>query len=446
MKIAVLAILTLMGYTVADVNDSSPLTAASVQVAQARKKLPDWLFEQYGAPARPARKHDRKPTVLYRDPPDTQQGRDVLSGPAMRSARKRVDPAVLNSLPSLPGSIAPVDRRRPAHVEGKRVFTDQQEWEKIVGEAGENTTAITFKKAFNKARNAGKSEFSYKGDRFTTQKEGETAEQWLTIVKKSGNFKQAFDDARSAGEKVFEYQGKQFNTRRKNETEEHWKTVLETNIAKSIPAENPREHLRRRLNLSAQEQGVNPLVEAEIRDTDDQQAVVKHDFTSTMTKLGVSTAKEYKIDASKISDRMIPALEKLVPILKAAGIKPEITSGKRNKGYWSLHEIGEAFDLRLKNAEPKALKKLKGALPGNAYTTYHDGNKGIGWSEPGWDYILHGEGDNIHLHVERETDEAKQRLIRHMIKTGRAEKIPPKKKDQFAALIKNLGAKIPEVS
>lgn len=195
------------------------------------------------------------------------------------------------------------------------------------------------------------------------------------------SFKEAFKRARQAGMPEFEYKGNRFNTQQAGETDREWLSVLKQNKTPQT-------------------------------------------FADYMERAGVTSAQGKNIDTSTISKKLGPALAVIAPIFKSAGITPEITSGQRNWNEWSLHEIGEAIDMRLKTANPQSIQKLEASLPGEPTTTYVEGEKGRMWTDGTYEYFVYGKGENIHLHIERESPETKQRLIEYMIESGLSQKIP----------------------
>lgn len=277
-----------------------------------------------------------KKLSLLKEPGDTQQQRELLSPEARTSTERKIDPIILDRLSESPLS-SPPQIQVPAFQPGKRVFTNQEELDKIIAEAPESNKIISFNEAFRKARQAGMSSFEYKGDQFNTRQKDETNEEWLLTLKQ-------------------------------NKTPQN--------------------------------------------------------FTDYMGRTGVTTAEGKKINLSQISIKLGPALERIAPIFKAANITPEITSGQRNWGKWSLHEIGEAIDMRLKTANPKALKQLEDALPGKPVDTFIEGETAQMWTDGDYQYFIYGKGKKLHLHIERDIPETKKKLIEYMIKQKLTKEIP----------------------
>ncbi len=219
---------------------------------------------------------------------------------------------------------------------------------------------------------------------------------------KAISFKKAFKLARTLGKDEFEYKGDRFNTRERDETLTEWAEALKT--SKEFP------------------------------------------FSAYMAEANIQSAPGKTVDIKGIDPAMGTAIEKLTPILKAAGIKGEITSGKRSQDNWSLHEVGEAFDIRLKTAGKEALKKLKATLPGNPVSISIRGKKGQMWRDGDFEYVVHGAGNRIHLHVERETAETKEKLANYLIERGSPEIVSVQGLRKYPNLLNKLKDRLPKVN
>lgn len=360
-------------------------------------EVPDWFVEKYSTPGGQSAPVETPRSSVYRqfmnlELADTQQEREKIHASVQKSITRAIDTDALERLSNRygvdepdesnillttkkaeavkrdPFSKPPVVRAAPELPEGKKVFTDQKRFEEIVASAPEEGRLVSFKQAFKTARETGKKEFEYKGDRFNTREKGETEARWLSAL-----------------------------------------NVNKVDMPKqtSVPVE-PDE--------------------------------VEPEFTDFMKKLGVRIPEGKNVDAAGVSENLGPALNKVVPVMREAGITPELTSGRRNRGVWSLHEVGEAVDLRLNTASPEALKSLKDSLPGDPIRTSIHGEKGEMWSDGTYEYIIHGTGDNIHLHIERETKDSKQKLIDHLIEEGKSDKIPKRGLTKYPSLLKQYAS------
>lgn len=397
-------------------------------------ELPDWFIQKYSQ-EKETKEEPKKPTLsLYRrylneefadlyEPADTQQEREKLTGQALNSTKKEIDPQILEDLANRYQKTPPVTelditlnkvikaKMAPTFEPGKKVFTDQERWNEIIAAAPEEGKIISFKKAFKQARDVGDEEFEYQGNRFNTRKRGETKTEWLSSLK-NNKLLTPFIPGFVRERKIEEI------------------PEVRIPVKGRLLAGSPRELSRKYLSREAQK----------------QLPIIEKGFASYMKQTGVSLAENKNIDTGAISEKLGPALVKVAPMLESAGIKPEITSGKRNRGVWSLHEVGEAIDLRLKSADKNSLKKLKEQLPGSPIDTFIEGEKGRMWSDGTYEYIIHGKGNNIHLHIERETEESKERLVEHMIKLGLANKIPQKGLAHYPNLLKKFSSQIPKVN
>jgi hypothetical protein len=325
--------------------------------------------------------------LLKSAPARTQQEREKLEGAALASTREPVDPVLLSQLADKYSlSSGPLDISLDAP--GKRVFTDQAELERIIFNAEDDVP--TFKDYFKKARAAGKTEFKYQGELFNTRREGETEDRWLETVKR--------------------------NAERKTEKID------------------PRQAQRATMSAEAHKQS---LLGAEAR------VEPEAGFSAAMTRNNVTVKGD--IDTSLIHESLGGALDRVAPLLQAAGIDAEITSGKRDQKYWSLHETGEAIDLRLKSLSAEGLKTLKESLPGKPSPIKIEGENGQLWNEGEYDYVIHGTGNNIHLHIEHETADAKRRLAEHLISIGKADKVNRSALKRYG-LLDEFKSQLPKVS
>jgi hypothetical protein len=66
---------------------------------------------------------------------------------------------------------------------------------------------------------------------------------------------------------------------------------------------------------------------------------------------------------------------------------------------------------------------LKRSLPGKPKPVKIHGKKGQLWVKGDYEYIIHGSGDNIHLHIERDNKDTKSALAEHLDKKGKRRNI-----------------------
>jgi len=310
--------------------------------------MPDWLIEKYTLPSPPAQQvgapspapKGRSSFLVDLKVGDTQQERERLQGATLSSVREKLDPIVLERLANRfkptgddPNNITlspdttpltqPPVRTATPLPEGKKVFTDPAQWEKLVDQAPEEGKPLSsFNTQFKQARSEGQEAFEYEGDRFITREKGESGEQWAWAVQ----------------------------------------------VRKDRPT-------------------------------------------------------------------LAPALDAVAPILRDAGITPEVSSGERSNLDWSLHEINEATDLRLKNASPEAIEQLKASLPGKPINVSIHGEQGQLWRKGEFEFIIHGT-DDIHLHIERDTKATKSALAKHLTTQGKSENISQQGLKDYPELFK----------
>jgi uncharacterized protein YcbK (DUF882 family) len=384
---------------------------------------------------------------------------------------------------------APV-RVAPPIPEGKKVFTDPRQWEQIIDQAPEEGKPLSFKQAFTQARKAGQEGFEYHGDRFHTREKGESGAEWAQYLtgglapeiaatpsqegygrREDGTEKgegwlglipmqdgsdrmmsevsvgveidgeetlvPAIVPALSEDEVSYLAQGGDAREHQSimNKAVSHAKEQLAGGNSPFAPEEpgteimsglNPRDKSRMRMSAEAFRQSRQPNEVAE---------ATEPVFTDFMERAGVQVAQGKDIDVKNLSAELGPAIEEIAPILREAGITPEITSGRRDRGDWSLHEIGEAVDFRLKNASSSAIKKLTDSLPGEGIKVKVHGQKGKLWRKGDFEYILHGSGNNVHLHIERDNRETKESLADHLKVSGKTSSISRRGLRAHAGLI-----------
>lgn len=410
--------------------------------------LPVWFMEKYSK-SEPAAVEAEAPAKaagpsLYRqflslEAADTHQEREQIHGRAREAARERTPPGLLKKMAAryakpeplfeqdtqnilfeqgkkdigvdtgpiveaaeeavagpLEFMTAPVTAPIPAQDKGTRVFTDQTKLEEAISEVPDEGRVVTFKSAFKAARRAGKREFEHNGNLFNTRKSGETDAQWEAgILERTAPPPEAVD----------------------------------------------REAIRSQLRADAYKQSLLPG-DFQQKELAVRPEATDPEFSDFMKRTGVSVAAGKSVDTGEIARELGPALDKIAPAFKSAGITPEITSGRRDSGNWSLHEVGEAVDLRLKNADEAAIETLEDSLPGSPSRVKIHGEKGRMWTDGTYEYIIHGKGDNVHLHVERETEESKERLVQHLIEKGKTGSVSQRGLSRYPDLLKKYGSKL----
>jgi hypothetical protein len=242
------------------------------------------------------------------------------------------------------------------------------------------------------------------------------------------SFKSEFKAARSRGEKEFSYKGDRFNTRQDGETEAGWMEAIRTpfepgftreRAVEDIPSRKPNEAAVSYLMGDIDTDDIRLAPTAEQKSVMEAPVETEEMFGRAAERLEIGS--KAGIDMEGVNPTMVPGVERAKEFLDAAQILPEFTSGKRTKGNWSLHESGDATDLRLKSAGPEGLASLKESMTakmGKGVKSWADGKPGTLWSDGEFEYIIHGEGDHIHLHIEHETRDAKKRLLNVMKEGG----------------------------
>ncbi len=140
-------------------------------------------------------------------------------------------------------------------------------------------------------------------------------------------------------------------------------------------------------------------------------------FAETRAESGFGIKKG--VDETGVSSEMTDALSAIAPVWDAWGMDASklVTSGKRSKGDWSLHETGDAIDIRFRPEE--FLPGLKGADLLNQVEAIE---KDIQANLPEGFFIdLSKHGTGWHLHLSQKTEASMQRLNLH----GEASGIDP---------------------
>ena len=234
-------------------------------------------------------------------------------------------------------------------------------------------------------------------------------------------FSQAFRTARNAGKAKFIYDGKRFNTMERGESKLEWRAAL---LGSKPPTPVQKEAIAAPVETTFLP-GLKPTNVKTSRTSTQFIAEEMPKFDSFMKINNIKIAEGKNVDTEKINPEMGPALDMVTPMFEAAGIIPEVTSGNRDNVEWSLHETGDALDLRLKLASPAAIKMLKASLGGPGIPVRIHNEKGLLWRKGDFEYIIHGTGANMHLHIERDTKKTKLNLANHLYGLGAGDKVKP---------------------
>jgi hypothetical protein len=132
-------------------------------------------------------------------------------------------------------------------------------------------------------------------------------------------------------------------------------------------------------------------------------------FSEALKRMGVSV--KHGVNLKGTSEAMLPGIRRAAGIISDIGVPLVITSAQR-PGRGSFHNVGNAVDMRLKSMDGKKLQQLRDALGPRGRPIKIKGEDGTLWRHGDFEYILHGEGDNVHLHIERDTFETKAQLRR----------------------------------
>jgi hypothetical protein len=203
------------------------------------------------------------------------------------------------------------------------------------------------------------------------------------------SFGEEFQKARAAGERTFEYDGSQFPTRQRGESETDWTTAL----GESAP-------LRLMAEMESEEATAEAPEEAPVTD-----------FGEYLSKTGIPVKEGVTIEG--VRPEMIEGSNKVTMALKAAGLGSTITSGMRTpeKGQKkSFHGVGLALDYRLKTADEAGLARLRTELDKLGKQTQTRAGNPMWTTDDGYQIIIHGVGDNIHVHIEYDTAQTKAEM------------------------------------
>lgn len=135
--------------------------------------------------------------------------------------------------------------------------------------------------------------------------------------------------------------------------------------------------------------------------------------------------KKRGANLADVNPSMVNGMKDATRLLNAVGIGQVYTAGRRNWGQRSHHETGNAVDLRLRpsHASPEKVQSLRDLL--NAETSGSPllirGKKATLWRRGEYEFMIHGEGDGIHLHIEHDTPET-QKTLNNLMKNRRMEK------------------------
>ena len=94
------------------------------------------------------------------------------------------------------------------------------------------------------------------------------------------------------------------------------------------------------------------------------------------------------VDMSDLDPRIWSRAQDIANVFRTYGVQPVITSARRKaRGRFSYHHVGRALDFRAKHI----------ASAGTRKDILEDLQRTLG---DDFDVVLHGEGDNIHYHIE----------------------------------------------
>ena len=349
-------------------------------------------------------------------PAHTKQAKPALTPAILESTRERPSDAALDMLSQTSIPAPPSDQ-------GKMVFDDQAQLDEAIVEHEAAAAPPTFGELFKQARESGKAKFTYNGKRFITRQRHESDSDWEVALKDNkspmltdfvAGFERERDVADLTASLVADNQLLDVKNTRTAPTFKQIETMLAPVETKLLPGP---EDLDVKSTRTAPTFKMLEAMKAPVT------TATKGMFSEAMHNHNVTLAKGKNVDVDKIDVKMAPALEVVSPIFEEAGIASEITSGDRDKGVWSLHENGNAIDMRLKHANPAAMEKLKAGLGGPGIPVKIHGKNGRLWRKGDFEYIIHGERSNIHLHIERDTPNSKAGLAAHLRSIGAGDKV-----------------------
>jgi hypothetical protein len=203
-------------------------------------------------------------------------------------------------------------------------------------------------------------------------------------------FKSAFRAALDDGLDTFAWKGKQYTTQTKEKIK-----VQEEKAAARPPA----------LQVG----------EERITDIADLPRYEDPGFTDALEEQGFSIKEG--VTAEGVRPEMSHAVKTVAPIFKKLGIDSSgmvLTSGMRDEGGWSFHETGDAIDIRFRP------EQVFPGVTGDELRTKIRGveQRVVEALGAGWDVDLSSHGTGWHLHIEQETEMARQRLHEHGKKHG----------------------------
>jgi hypothetical protein len=203
-------------------------------------------------------------------------------------------------------------------------------------------------------------------------------------------FAGAFQAARDEGLNTFAWKGKQYTTQTKEKIK-----VQEEKAAARPPA----------LQVG----------EERITDIADLPRYEDPGFTDALEEQGFSIKEG--VTAEGVRPEMSHAVKTVAPIFKKLGIDSSgmvLTSGMRDEGGWSFHETGDAIDIRFRP------EQVFPGVTGDELRTKIRGveQRVVEALGAGWDVDLSSHGTGWHLHIEQETEMARQRLHEHGKKHG----------------------------
>jgi hypothetical protein len=131
------------------------------------------------------------------------------------------------------------------------------------------------------------------------------------------------------------------------------------------------------------------------------------------------------VNLADVNPEMVNGMKDARRLLDSVGISQVYTAGLRNWGVRSHHETGNAVDLRLRpsHASPEKVQKLRDLLNAEASGSaiLIRGKPATLWRRGEYEFMIHGKGNGIHLHIERDTPET-QAQLNTLMETRKTEK------------------------
>jgi len=218
-------------------------------------------------------------------------------------------------------------------------------------------------------------------------------------VKEAG-FGESFKAARERGLKEFEWQGKSFTTKMKEESEKPSMKPLERISLLTGEAERIIPEVGKGLRLTVPDEKVlYGKTKAELLAEEDELMGGVNSFLGDMQiKKGANTAE--------LRPEMGDGFDMVRDIYLDAGVKTkdmEVTDGKTNRGYYTLHDVGLAADFGWKNLSEGQQKSIRAGLDAKADSHKPLSGGGHFWKLGDYDVLIHKEkGNEWHFHLENE--------------------------------------------